>query len=387
MGYDSTSGILSNPMNIQDIANALGVPGTTVMGDAVVNGTVNKHSMRKPIVYNKIAPLTDAEWASANYGWTINDYADLDQAVTAWANDTAWTYTKPTDGDHFRWMDLHGYNAAAVSIFLPQYNATAYRDTGGNYFCQGISTILPWGKFVGHAPYYSDLYIGLVIQRQSNSWVYMLNNSTSEDPTLELLASENFHFSVSELTAGQSYTIFPVLTTYNADSSRELGKWVVPEKNKDGTWWPIPVAAATISVQNRVQPYDNMNGELLDLTWADEEKMPPEEDKYGFYRYFIDSIEYRLTNTGNATWQGQARLKLYLCPASGYETTTVLLPLHTNLSVSGSDHVDITDDWSQDPTVSAYKNSLSTINVVLYNDMGVQVTEIELQQIVPPEPE
>ena len=52
---------------------------------------INKWSKYKPVDYQSIAPLTDAQFKEANYGLTITNSTNLDSPV-------GWSYNKPIGG-------------------------------------------------------------------------------------------------------------------------------------------------------------------------------------------------------------------------------------------------------------------------------------------------
>lgn len=347
------------------------------LGNMITNGTlINKYSLYKPVRFQKWGQLTENELRSVNYGWAIADYTELDDAVAAWAAGTAWVYEKPRGGasEPFRATDFYGYNADAVSIFQPQYNDVAYKSSSNRYFCQGIDQIISWAKFVSYAPTYSGLYIGLVIQRASSSWVYMLTSATSALTIVDILGNETMPFTVDALTTGQTYTIFPILTTYNAGN--QINQWITPDKNAGAYWWPIPVAGAEITVRERVQPYSYITGEVTAFDWESEEKGGKDYDKWGFEWWMLNSISFTLSNSGNATWSGKARLKIYMSPEAGYSETSIELPLHTE-SISGGSSSSHTDTVEQ----FVYQNKLSHVYLVLYDNNNVQISETDLGSI------
>lgn len=118
-----SNGIVSAPINPQEVYNLLGVGKYN--DEYNVNyicsnnhGKINKWAKYKPVKYPGLAP-------SANY-WKGTDekcgfsFPDTTSKITSQSSDGVWTYNPPTGGDSspFRLLDFDGYNHNATSKWL-----------------------------------------------------------------------------------------------------------------------------------------------------------------------------------------------------------------------------------------------------------------------------
>lgn len=128
----NTGTTISQPINLAaDVYKVLGIApqnGVYDIGYACSNnhGKTNKWSKYKPIHFNKIGILTNAERISANHGLTLSNATFLDSKINGY---TDWTYSPPTggSGSPYRITDFAntdeqgytGYNQNAVAPMLP----------------------------------------------------------------------------------------------------------------------------------------------------------------------------------------------------------------------------------------------------------------------------
>lgn len=97
------------------VGNAIG-SGSNDVGTLCTSNKINKWSKYKPVRYNTLSPLTDAELKLANYGFDIANMVKTDAVSAASIN---WNYLKPLGGANspYRLGDFRSYEHTATHIF------------------------------------------------------------------------------------------------------------------------------------------------------------------------------------------------------------------------------------------------------------------------------
>lgn len=125
MAYDSNTQVISAPVDMGDIADALGVDSLD-LGTLCTSEKVNKFSKHKPIRFNKWGILSDAEFKGMSTDAAENIYygikikgptsAELGPSLVE-IHDTTFEYIRPEGGSDspFRMLDFDGYKHNAVA--------------------------------------------------------------------------------------------------------------------------------------------------------------------------------------------------------------------------------------------------------------------------------
>ena len=258
----TSSGVISKPVdNYGDIAHVLG--RTTgdegqLCGDVDAQGVpqnkIKFWSLHKPIQLNKKEELTEADRKSANYGYTITSYdKPVGQAgeglIYGHLNNLTWQYFKPrgvTYNEPFRKLDFDGYNHGATNPFSISYNTTPKIGDTSRIDMSFLADFLQWGLFEGFAPTFANLYLGLLAFNSSNAnpqscYLLPITSSRSGLTILDIAGNERFSFPVpsSVFSSGTTYTLLPVIMTYDAGNS--YGTWVSVNSSTSflGYFWDI----------------------------------------------------------------------------------------------------------------------------------------------------
>lgn len=128
-----SSGIITAPVSIGDVATCLGV-GSYDLGTLCVSDKINKWSRRKPISLAQIGELTDAQFKSNGFGLTVpTGSTDIFEAAGL-----EYTYKKPTT--YYRLTDFVNYNHLANAACMPASDIVVYKDKVSNYqFMIGVN--------------------------------------------------------------------------------------------------------------------------------------------------------------------------------------------------------------------------------------------------------
>lgn len=114
MAYDRTTQIITAPVDMGDIANALGVDSLD-LGTLADNRTIKGFARYKSVGSKTHGILTDADIQELNFGWTI-------PAVEAYAlrsSSAKWSRNWPIEG-YYRQLDFDGYYRGAPDEVFSQ---------------------------------------------------------------------------------------------------------------------------------------------------------------------------------------------------------------------------------------------------------------------------
>lgn len=153
MAYDKDLGIVSAPVGIADVQHALG-SARSDLATLCSSQYINPMAKYKPVRYNKIDALTDAERLSTRYGMgaTVPSYA----ANNANPSNIVWTYEKVrVNTDWSRLTDFNGYFHRACVPFAFEVSGALQDGVGfqlyvnssaGNYYQEHEGSSNRWDE-------------------------------------------------------------------------------------------------------------------------------------------------------------------------------------------------------------------------------------------------
>jgi len=150
----SGNGIVGPPISIAEMKTVLGATSSTYndLGNLCTYGNINKWAKHKPVRYEKITPLTEAEFKETKYGFSTNSSSSYDGLKQYSASDIQIVnykyilidkgpeYVRPTS--YFRLTDFNGYCHNAPPPVNIEYRQDdekyewCYKD--GMYFTDGV---------------------------------------------------------------------------------------------------------------------------------------------------------------------------------------------------------------------------------------------------------
>lgn len=253
-----SNGKISKPVQFEDIKLTLGT-GANGIGQLCTSALINKWSLRKPIRFNKWFELTEADFFSANFGYTIPSYNNFN-AMKAGATN-GWDYLKPRGlsyNEQFRTLDFNGYDHNATAPF-------ALELTNGNPrladVCR-ISTptdivwLTNWEEWKG--------YQGTSLQ-YLNCGVYVPGVGyypfTDTDQGLSIgdldISKLNFTIDEGKFTVGSTYKVYLVLTTWDGRNGGR--QWYNPAESEGGIWWVLATdQPLQFTVLKKLSPFDSI---------------------------------------------------------------------------------------------------------------------------------
>lgn len=116
MGWDNYHTKLTAPVSLSDIAYTVGGSAPYKLGSMITNGTINPATRYKPVAYNSVKALTEAQRRERNYGLSMSLLNSLTatyqagKAISAGA--FAWNYERPRGASYNEWFrarDFDGY--------------------------------------------------------------------------------------------------------------------------------------------------------------------------------------------------------------------------------------------------------------------------------------
>lgn len=254
-------GVISKPVdNYGDIAAVLGRntgDEGQLCGDVDAQGVpqnkINFWSLHRPICLNRGDELTEADWKSANYGYTINNYnKPVGDAGTgliyAHLHSETWLYLKPRGvayGEPFRKLDFNGYNHSAANPFSVEYNSTPEINGSSRIDITFLDDFLEWGLFEGFAPRFENLHLGLLAWPASSAnpqSCFLLPVTSGRSRTiLEVAGDERFTYTVPSnvFSSGTQYVLRPVIMTYDAGNNYGVWRTVSAQESSLGTFWDV----------------------------------------------------------------------------------------------------------------------------------------------------
>lgn len=332
-------GLITAPVSIDDVASALG-HGSYDLGTLCQSDKINKWSRRKPIQVNQVTELTEAQWKSNNYGYTIPTYYSRNETWNAFKSGEGWGYNKPTS--FFRLTDFEEYNAYSKSPFeVTLEETTVSIGSSVRFNMDGIDDIRTWGYFAGFSG--TNLQLGIMC---SNGGYFQITGVT---PTFDDVDWSKIFCTIdsANFSAGNTYAFCPVITTYTTTQQT----WVYPGDTQSGTWWLLPVYGLDAYIQSSAysNPFD-----YLTLSDSTNSMTATNYDSYWTFSGISASFGFYLASTYTSTSSVSISANLYAnnLVQSGYEK--VLLGSIGSFSLSKGGSVTKTITSSQNIT---YNNS------------------------------
>lgn len=266
-----SNGIISKPINVKsDVAYVL-FENSGDVGTLCKSNAIKFWSLRKPIRHAKTGELTDAEWLTANYGYTITGYSRIvgegqQGLLYGHFNNESWLYLKPRGASYNEWFrvfDFNRYNHNAQNPFDLSYNsepeigASATSRINMTY----LYDFLRWGLFSGFAPTFANLYLGLLAWPVSSTtpsgcWFLPITSSVSGLTIDDIAGNERFSYPVppSVFSSGTTYILQPIIMTYDAGNNYGSWTWVSAQTSMVGTFWDVLCPEIRITPKTQTTP-------------------------------------------------------------------------------------------------------------------------------------
>ena len=211
------------------VANTLGTSSRDV-ANLCTHQAINKWSKYKPVRFNKVSGLTEAEFKQSNYGFNII-------SNTANVFNNSWGYVKPVGGNSspYRIGDFRGYEHNEQP---PIYLAEDYLSQKWNVFADSNPTLIATPTLrTGGVAYngvvnnrlnvedlkisntgtweFKDLYFSLAAQEGSNFRIVTAKNplSSGNQAGISSIDGSPLCTYLSSLSTGREVTIYPFLNT------------------------------------------------------------------------------------------------------------------------------------------------------------------------------
>ncbi|WP_297643631.1 hypothetical protein [uncultured Bacteroides sp.] len=226
-----SNGIVSAPINPQEVYNLLGVGKYN--GEYNINylcsnnhGKINKWAKYKPVKYPGLAP-------SANYWKAADGFCGFKvprvDGTNIGALETAtWEYSAPTgDDEPFRLLDFEGYDHNARPQYVPQIQKYITKKAGSQVGVLITENFTSGSLLLKEvmARELTDVYVGLMLTNTTNGVTYTYYYSTSQP----ISAGGNLIIGVAgdnaNLTVGRTFKAVLFLCTASLGSSGYLTPW------------------------------------------------------------------------------------------------------------------------------------------------------------------
>ena len=222
------------------VASAIGA-ATNDVGQLCTHPNINKWSKWKPVKYNSVTPITQAQLASVNFGITpptpSTDYTEV--------MDVKWGYQKPTGGSSspYRLSDFRNYNKTAEpiahieeEIYIDKSIITS-REIALLMNISGTDFVIGLNDFIGDVGAY---YYGAVIEERHNRYII------TSDKTL---ANGGYSFTLDFTQPPfdllwENYTIRHLLISRPSTTIQTLGSFGA------AYYMPIPTADGDVNFTN-----------------------------------------------------------------------------------------------------------------------------------------
>lgn len=231
MGYDSTTGKITKPISIPDVARCLGEMSRN-LGKLCRSDKINIWSRIKPVDVNVVRELTDADYINANFGINMTSgsgsvfhYGIQDCYDAAIDVKSQWTlannYIKAgTQYPRYRISDFVGYNKYAkppYSFSFPQNQSSYYYSIQVNV---GVTmdrdaeitlaelTSPSTGQDLG------DFYFGVAYKTDDGDLQYQVSNKKVSD----LSNGETINFEIT-LASGTTFGVVVIGTNNSTDGT------------------------------------------------------------------------------------------------------------------------------------------------------------------------
>lgn len=281
MPYNSDSGIISAPVSIDDVKQALG-ESSNDLATLCKSENINMWAKYKPTCYPSPFPDNWYKARDGNYGISVPTYNTLESLYNAYFidgdenHDNGYTYERPSgrSATPYRLGDFRGYNSRATSPingFLVTARATANSGVSGS--CM-FRVKPPTGEDdrvnLEDIGITKDCYFGFALFKSGKPVYFRTESNTVSNGNFQVQIGGNG----SNLAIG-TYVAIPFLSTAKYDNS-DIPNFVV------GSWYSIPTA-----VPNEVIIETTQSAYLRDLKLS----------------YIPLAQKIRLTNVGSTTYK------------------------------------------------------------------------------------
>ena len=281
MSYNSETGIISAPVSIDDVKQALG-ESSNDLATLCKSKNINMWAKYKPTCYPSPFPDNWYKDRDGNYGISVPTYNTLESLYNAYFidgdenHDNGYTYDRPLGGSAtpYRLGDFRGYNNRATSPiynFLATAKATANNGVSG---ACGFRVKPPTGEDdrvnLEDIDITKDCYFGFALFKSEKPVYFRTESNTVSNGNFQVQIGGNGF----NLATG-TYVAIPFLSTAKYDNS-DRPNFVV------GSWYPIPTA-----VPNEVIIETTQNSYLRDLKLS----------------YYPSTKEVKLENVGSTTYK------------------------------------------------------------------------------------
>lgn len=252
----TSNGIITKPVSIKDVQQTIG-NASGDLGTLCKSSTINKWSKIKPVSYAKLFNMTEADYAAVNFGFKIIPYTHPSLVYKDVVSGAIWEYIKPTGGmtSPYRLEDFIGYNHSSSQSDWYTISGTGAAESGtrAKYTTNlgldwMVKTFGTFSAFLsGGNIKAGQLFYGLIIVPTSSSspvsvYYYPIGDLVDySDP------EKSISFLIpSDLTAGSSYYIIPVITTASLTVDT-----MVTVKESDlsiGSWYGMASGRATLTI-------------------------------------------------------------------------------------------------------------------------------------------
>lgn len=231
MGYNSTTGQITKPISIPDVARCLGEMSRN-LGKLCRSDKINIWSRRKPVDVNVVRELTDADYINANFGINMTSgngsvfhYGIQDCYDAAIDVNSQWTlannYIKAgTQYPRYRISDFVGYNKYAkppYSFSFPQNQSSYYNTINVNIgITMDSDAEITLSELTSPTTSQDlgDFYFGVAYRTNDGDLQYQVSNKKVGD----LSNGETINFEIT-LTNGTTFGIVVIGTNNSTDGT------------------------------------------------------------------------------------------------------------------------------------------------------------------------
>lgn len=281
MSYNSENEIISAPVSIDDVKQALG-ESSNDLATLCKSENINMWAKYKPTCYPSPFPDNWYKARDGNYGISVPNYSNLESLYNAYFidgdknHDNGYSYERPSGGsaEPYRLGDFRGYNNKATSsIYGFHVTVRATSNSGVSGSC-GFRVDPPTGEDnrvnLGDIGITKDCYFGFALFKEGKPVYFRTESNPVSNGNFQVQIGGNG----SSLATG-TYVAIPFLSTAKYDNS-DRPNFVV------GSWYPIPT-----TVPNKVIIETTQGSYLRDLNLS----------------YYPSTKEVKLKNVGSTTYK------------------------------------------------------------------------------------
>lgn len=281
MPYDSNMGVISAPVSIDDVKQALG-ESSNDLATLCKSENINMWAKYKPTCYPSPFPDNWYEAQNGNYGISVPKYSNLESLYNAYFidgdknHDNGYLYERPSGGsaEPYRLGDFRGYNNKATSPIYGFFVTEIATSNSGVLGSCEFRVNPPTGEDnrvnLGDIGITKDCYFGFALFKEGKPVYFRTESNPVSDGNFQVQIGGNG----SNLATG-TYVAIPFLSTAKYDDS-DIPNFVV------GSWYPIPT-----TVPNEV---------IIETTQSS-------YSRYLKLSYYPSTKELKLENVGSKTYK------------------------------------------------------------------------------------